>query len=259
VPNVNRTNHRAKVTASDGGDVTIGKDGAEMVLIPAGEFQMGIHESHYNFFVHTVFLDAFYIDKHEVTVGQYKRFIQATGHRAPNWNDVARYSPTDDHPIIYVSWDDAVAYAEWAGKRLPTEAEWEKAARGGLVGKRYPWGDEAPDAGGKFRANYEPGDNDAHGYTYCAPVGSFPPNGYGLYDMAGNVAEWCLDWYGGNYYASSPKNNPQGPGSGSQCVLRGGGWNCTCTRCLRCANRSSYYPGSSDSHIGFRYAQALRQ
>ena len=146
VPNVFGTNYQIKLTASDGqlgGETIIGQDGAPMALIPAGEFQMGDAFSEGNTNerpVHTVYLDAFYMDVHEVTVGQYRQFVQATGYRAPNWNSVASYAPTDEHPIIYVSWNDATAYCEWAGKRLPTEAEWEKAARGGLAGNRYPWG-----------------------------------------------------------------------------------------------------------------------
>lgn len=161
---------QAKIIADDGkqtDEIIWEKDGAKMRLIPAGAFSMGSNDGESNEKpVHTVYLDAFYMDKYEVTVGQYKQFIKATGHRAPNWSSVSKYSPTNNHPIIYVSWDDTQAYCKWAGKRLPTEAEWEKAARGGLVGKKYPWGDEAPNAGGKYQANYNPGNN-TYGYQYC--------------------------------------------------------------------------------------------
>jgi len=199
-------------------------DGAEMVLIPTGEFEMG--DQHRGLHagcrpVHTVYLDAFYVDKYEVTVGQYKKFIEATGHRAPDWHAVSKYSPTDEYPIIWVSWLDAAAYAQWAGKRLLTEAQWEKAARGGLVGKKYPWGDSEPDGSNanfadrnwsptsSFSWSYETVDD---GYGFTARVGSYAPNGYGLYDMAGNVWEWCADEYDADYYSISPKNNPTGPG-----------------------------------------------
>ena len=114
-----------------------------MVLIPAGEFLMGNNDGAPDERpAHTVYLDAFYIDKYEVTVGQYKQFVEATGHPAPDWNEVAQYAPTDRHPIVYVSWYDAMAYAKWVGKTLPTEAQWEYAARSGLEGQTYPWGDE---------------------------------------------------------------------------------------------------------------------
>jgi len=247
---------RAKVTADDGkqtDEITWEKDGAKMCLIPAGEFQMGSNDGESREKpVHTVYLDGFYIDVYEVTVGQYKKFIQATGHRAPNWSSVSKYSPTDNHPIVYVSWDDAQAYCKWAGKRLPTEAEWEKAARGGLVGKKYPWGDEPPNAGGKYRANYRVGDNGtADGYQYCAPVGSFPPNRYGLYDMLGNVLEWCADWYGENYYSSSPRKNPPGPASGSSRVFRSGSCGAY-GNYLRVSIRRESPPDEISSVLGFR-------
>jgi len=266
---------RAKVTADDGkgaDEIIWQKDGAKMRLIPAGEFEMGTDSSEVSGLVqwakkwyssaeaswfenetprHTVYLDAFYIDKYEVTVGQYKKFIQATGHRAPDWSGVSKYSPTNNHPIIYVSWDDAQAYCKWAGKRLPTEAEWEKAARGGLVGKKYPWGNEAPDAGGKYRANYDPGKYTKDGYHYTAPVGSFPPNGYGLYDMAGNVWEWCADWYDKNYYSSSPRRNPSGAASGQYRVVRGG--SCFNSRFnMRAADRYDFALDFISDLFGFR-------
>jgi len=195
--------------------------------------------------VHTVYLDAFYIDVHEVTNAQYKKFMDATGRSAPAyWNDKNYNAP--DQPVVGVTWFDAETYAKWAGKRLPTEAEWEKAARGGLAGKRYPWGDTVTNddanctgVGGKDK------------WTYSAPVGSFAPNGYGLYDMAGNAYEWCADWVDSGYYAKSPKSNPKGPDSGTYRVLRGGAWYGTYDR-LRVADREGGEPALTNEHIGFR-------
>ncbi len=204
-----------------------GKDDAQMVLIPAGEFQMGTDSKDIPQLVQwarslfplelqppaswleqeferevrqsAVYLDAFYIDVYEVTNAQYKKFMDATGHQAPgSWDDTNFNAP--DQPVVDVTWFDAVAYAQWAGKRLPTDAEWEKAARGGLVGKQYSWGDEPPDG---TQCNFNDQDTTTNilygadvndGYQHTAPVGSFPPNGYGLYDMAGNVQEWCEEW-----------------------------------------------------------------
>ena len=217
-------------------DVTAG-----MVLIPAGEFEMGSDNGAANERpVHTVYIDAFYMDTHEVTNAQYKAFIDAN----PEWQKEnipeefhdgvylrlweGNTYPTDkaDHPVIYVSWYAAMAYAQWAGKRLPTEAEWEKAARGGLSGKAYPWGDSY-DA---TRANY------ARYHNAPIAVGQYPPNGYGLYDMAGNISEWCLDEYDPDFYTTSPRENPFPDGTIEETlnnfkevkdkdrVLRGGCW-----------------------------------
>jgi len=220
--------------------ITWKKDGVQMALIPAGNFEMGDHfnEGYTNELpVHKVELDAFYIDTHEVTVRQYKKFVAETGRQALfRW--VSTYAPTDRHPVIGVSWNDATAYAKWAGKRLPTEAEWEYAARGGLVGKRCSWGDKiAPDD-----TNW--------GSNYCQPVGRFEANGYGLYDMAGNVFEWCLDWYDEDYYKHSPTRNPTGPNSGKYRVLRGG--SCYVVHDPRVALRSISSPNIRNNHYGFR-------
>ncbi len=184
-----------------------------MVLIPAGEFEMGSHTGKNNERpVHTVYLDAFYMDVYEVTNVQYKAFVDANpewqkeniaeefhdGVYLRLWNGNAYPEGKADHPVVYVSWYAAMAYTQWAGKRLPTEAEWEKAARGGLIGKAYPWGDTI-DA---TRAN--------HARHFSAPiaVGQYPPNRYGLYDMAGNISEWCLDEYDPDFYATSAPKNP---------------------------------------------------
>lgn len=208
----------------------IGKDGAPMVLIPAGEFQMGgTHGDELP--VHTVYVDAFYMDIYEVTNAQYKKFIDATGYRIPrSWHHSLSHPEhcSPDRPVVCVSWEDAMAYCKWAGKRLPTEAEWEKAARGGLIGKKYPWGDSL------IYDNFS-------NYRDKKPVGNFPPNGYGLYDMTGNVWEWCADGYDENYYSISPKRNPKCPRSRASVVVRGG---------LRVASRSSGYYDSFTN--GFR-------
>jgi len=229
----------------------IGKDGAEMILIPEGEFIMGSPEGEGDYDErpqHTVFLDAFYIDKYEVTNAQYKQFMDATGHEAPAYWDDERFNQPNQ-PVVGVIWHDAVAYAKWAGKRIPTEAEWEKAARG-TDGRIYPWGNEWDNS----KCNSDVGND---GYQYTAPVGSFLAGAspYGVMDMAGNVWEWVADRYGDNYYSQSPQQNPKGPDSGSMRVLRGGSWVSTLQTPLRCAVRLGNFPGPRGNLFGFRCAQ----
>ena len=193
-------------------------DGAPMVLIPAGEFQMGSNNGHGDEKpVHTVYVDAFYMDVYEVTNAQFKAFVDANpqwqkdnipdeyhnGDYLQHWTGNSYPSGKGDHPVVCVSWYAAMAYAEWAGKRLPTEAEWEKAARGGLQGQTYPWGNTI-DAS---QANHHNGN--LGGTT---PVGNYGANGYGLFDMAGNVGEWCLDSYDDGFYARLLRRNPLSAG-----------------------------------------------
>ncbi|MBN9189682.1 formylglycine-generating enzyme family protein [Microbacterium sp.] len=168
-----------------------------------------------------------------------------------------------DHPVTHVSWNDAVAYAEWAGRRLPTEAEWEYASRGGLVAAKYPWGDEEVDAGG-WRANIWQGEFPVtntvdDGYLGTAPVRSFTPNGYGLWQTVGNVWEWCADWFSPGYYRASPASDPRGPASGSGRVMRGGSYLCHISYCNRYRNsaRTSNTPDSSMGNAGFRTAATV--
>ena len=235
-----------------------------MVLIPAGSFEMGDHLDNLPraLPVHTVELNAFYMDINEVTVGQFRQFIQQSEYNYEgNWLNVNKYSPTIDHPMIYVTWRDAVTYAEWAGKRLPTEAEWEYAARGGLIGKRYSWAD-AESVARKY-ANYHGTSGKDRWDKSTAPVGRFKPNGYGLYDMAGNVWEWCADWYNGNYYSNSPAKNPLGPDTGQlfdwggPCrVLRGGSWH-NAASALHVAFRAFLISDDRRYFTGFRCVSGL--
>jgi formylglycine-generating enzyme required for sulfatase activity len=224
----------------------------DMVRIPEGEFIMG-SPSETGFApehpAHRVYLDAFYIDKYPVTFEQYDKFCEATKRPKPGDEGWGR----GQMPVINVNWDDANAYAKWAGKRLPTEAEYEKAARGGRT-TEYFWGDK------DLQADDYAWYSDNAGKT-THPVGQKKPNPYGLYDIIGNVAEWCSDWYGAGYYAVSPMKNPQGPAQGDGAlslswrrVLRGGSWLVNPTN-TRPAFRDGFTPDDGQNSTGFRCAK----
>ena len=247
-----------------------------MVSIPAGEFQMGsVDPEAYDDEqpVHTVYVDAFFMDKYEVTNLEYQKFVFAnpdwgkdridrrfddrTARYLKHWNVNDYPGGEANRPVMWVSWYAAVAYAKWVGKRLPTEAEWEYAARGGLSGKVYPWGDVI-DSG---KANY------ARNTGGTAAVGEYPPNGYGLYDMTGNVSEWCLDEYNEDFYSSSPRKNPLSGANSVDWVmnnftdvkklrvLRGGSWIDNPKR-LRVAYRVKNAPALTGGYSGFRCVRA---
>ena len=253
-------------------DTIISDDGAEMVLIPAGEFLMGSDDDNYDYSderpVHPVYVDAFYMDRYLVTNAQYKVFVDANpqwrkdliprdycdGDYLHSWNGGSYPDGKGNHPVTGVSWYAAMAYARRVGKRLPTEAEWEKAARGGLVGMKYPWGNTIDTS----MANYDWNVGDT------TPVGHYAPNRYGLYDMSGNVWEWCFDAYYDTFYASSPRRNPVAGGQvGNNFtsvelnrVLRGGSWLLS-ARTLRVAARGINTPPYAGNLIGFRCARAV--
>lgn len=226
-----------------------GKEAPGMVLIPEGEFVMGTPGGTDNP-AHPVRLKAFWLDAREVTCAQYLAFCEATKRDLPMfWNFKEFHCGTEypNHPVVGVSWRDAADYAAWCGKRLPTEAEWECAARGGQAGFDYPNGPTlGPDDAncGRF----------SKGGTL--PVGSYPPNGYGLYDMLGNVSEWVVDRYDADYYSTGPKENPPGPDQGRFRVFRGGGWH-TGPGCAKVSYRNALPGNWLDFNVGFRCAKDI--
>ena len=233
-----------------------------MVFIPAGEYLRGrshaLPDDHLKWFptllkddqpTRRIFVSAFYLDEHEVTNGQYLAFVKATRHAVPyNWPGGELPTGKENFPVVDVSWADAAAYCHWTGQRLPSEAEWERAARGLIEGKQYPWGDDPPARiNSRFDAVDGPGE-----------VKQFKPNYFGVYDVAGNVWEWCNDWYAKDYYASAPERDPAGPKSGLYRVLRGGSW-ADEPKFLTCAHRSWARPAERSPNIGFRCAQSVRR
>jgi formylglycine-generating enzyme required for sulfatase activity len=237
-------------TASSAGDTwTRPEDGAVMIYVPAGEFLMGSTDDDPDAIGdekprHAVYLDAFWIDKTEVTNAQYRQCVEAGGCDEPDcWDDNDYNAP--DQPVVCVTWDDAGAYAAWVGGRLPTEAEWEKAARG-TDGRVYPWGDSAPDCETTNHADC----TGRPGAVGSYPAGASP---YGGLDVAGNVWEWVADWYDDGYYERSPLRNPPGPDSGIFRVLRGGSYNINGWG-VRCAVRLWDMPDAAYRNYGFRVA-----
>ncbi|MGH7165600.1 MAG: formylglycine-generating enzyme family protein [Nitrospiraceae bacterium] len=238
---------------------------SEWVLVQSGEYEMGAEGGPAGPDEgpkHRVFLDDFYLGKYEVSNRQYHTFVMAAGHRVPEnccdpkyniWRGDTMLDGVADIPVVNVNWDDAAAYCKWVGGRLPTEAEWEKAARGS-DGRTYPWGNE-PVTGN--RANYS-FDLVAlwDGIATLAKVNQyeFGRSPFGAYEMAGNVWEWVQDWYDESYYKNSPPKNPKGPSEGKERVIRGGSWRETANM-VRSANRSKHLPGERRVYIGIRCAK----
>jgi formylglycine-generating enzyme required for sulfatase activity len=219
----------------------------KLVVIPPGSFWMG-SDNRYRWESprHRIWLDSFAIATTAVTRGEYARFLADTRHASPaGWNESC--FSREDQPVVGVNWFAAWAYCEWFSKlmgesyRLPTEAEWEKACRGGLENAEYAWGDESPDSFDYFGGEWKG----------PKPVGEWRANAYGLFNMGDNVHEWCSDWYADNYYASSPERNPTGPESGTRRVSRGGSWRHQ-VKASRAAHRSSLPPSYAYTDYGFR-------
>jgi len=199
--------------------------------------------------VHRVWVDAFDLCVHQVTNAEYAHFLNATSHGKPlHWDDPNFNHP--EQPVVAPSWFDAVRYCEWLSRatqrnyRLPTEAEWERAARGGLEGKAFPWGDDPPESMPNYASRWKNGPE---------RVAQYPPNAFGLLDIGDNVHEWCADWFSPDYYAISPEKNPQGPAEGKRRASRGGSWRHH-IKVSRCAARSSIPPEFHYADYGFRIA-----
>jgi formylglycine-generating enzyme required for sulfatase activity len=251
--------------------------------------------------VRVVRLDPFMIDAHAVSNRRFAAFAAATGYETESerfgWSFVFRnFAPRDvqssaaaqgapwwrkvegacwrapegpgssiagreDHPAVHLSWNDAQAYCRWAGGRLPTEAEWECAARGGLVQQRYPWGSELTPGGAHhcnlWQGRFPDHDTAEDGYAGTAPVDAFAPNEFGLYNMSGNAWEWCADWFDRSFHARGPLDNPKGPESGTARVIRGGSYLCHESYCFRyrVSARSCAPPDNGTGHLGFRLAR----
>ena len=241
----------------------------DWVLVSAGENEMGAEGGPADLDEgpkHKVYLDAFYIGMYEVNNKQYETFVKATGHRTPEnccdskynlWRGDAMLDGVGDLPVVNVSWDDAVAYCTWIGGRLPTEAEWEKAARG-TDGRTYPWGNEPVSVN---RTNYSVDVVSVwQGPVTLAKVNQFDSgrSPYGAYGMAGTVWEWVQDFYDEQYYKNSPVKNPQGPSEGNDRAIRGGSWRNT-AQMLRSANRNKHAPGERRTYVGVRCAKDAKE
>jgi formylglycine-generating enzyme len=228
-----------------------------MVNIPAGSFTMGrtklTSDDKTNMRPHVllddrpphqVSISAFQLDKHEVTNAQYQVFVDKTHHAAPyHWIDHHFAANAAELPVYNVDWDDAHGYCAWTGGRLPTEAEWEHAARAGKDEMDYPWGNQIDAKLARFNVTSGPG-----------PVEKFAPNAFGLFDMAGNVSEWTADWFDGSYYAGSPAQDPKGPATGEYRVIRGGAWSDSARR-ITVFFRNWVRPNQKTPNVGFRCAR----
>ena len=254
-----------------------------LARIPAGNFLMGAADLEPDQRpVHRVYVSEFFIGRFPVTQNEYARFVSLTGYPAPAmgrlplvavngretefseiaaaylWDDGHPPAGRGSHPVVLVRYEDALAYCRWCSGllerevRLPTEAQWERAARGGVDGRRYPWGDEEPDA---LRCHFLV-DPSAKRHGGTRPTGTCPPNAYGLYDVAGNVWEWVTDWYASNYYGAGDLRDPLGPDRGSMRIVRGGAWVTDDVRMLRCAWRHLVPPDTYAYSVGFRIACA---
>jgi formylglycine-generating enzyme required for sulfatase activity len=238
----------------DIGSTMIGEDGATLAYVPAGEFTMGSEAYPEEMPIHTVYLEAFWIDQTEVTNGMYIKCVitgicqEPLASTSRTHSNYYGNSEFDNYPVAAVKWNMAKAYCEWAGRRLPTETEWEKAARG-IDGRIYPWGNDLPN---NNLLNYNSNVGDT------TEIRKYPDGKsiYGAYDMAGNVWEWVNDWYAEAYYQNSPFSNPPGPDSGSERVMRGGSWE-GLDISVRSVSRGYFNPEKSTSKYGFRCARSV--